>query len=37
MWNVRTGSGNVTLNVPADAAFDVDVSSNSGSVTWAIP
>jgi len=28
--------GNVTLNVPSDAAFDVDISSSSGSVTLAI-
>ncbi len=33
MWNVRTGSGNVNLRLPSDAAFDVDVSSSSGSVT----
>ena len=33
LWTVRTGSGNVVLRVPQDAAFDVDVSSSSGSVT----
>src|SRR5258706_132031 len=37
MWNVRTGSGNVTLRVPSDAAFDVDISSNSGTVTLGHP
>ncbi len=33
LWSIRTGSGNVKLQVPSDAAFDVDVSSSSGSVT----
>ena len=37
MWNVRTGSGNVNLRVPSEAAFDVDVSSSSGSVTMGHP
>ena len=37
MWSVRTGSGNVTLRVPPDAAFDVDISSSSGSVTLGHP
>ncbi len=37
MWSVRTGSGNVTLSVPSDAAFDVDVSSSSGTVTLGHP
>jgi len=37
MWSVRTGSGNVTLRVPNDAAFDVDISSSSGSVTVGHP
>ena len=32
LWSVRTGSGNVDLRVPQDAAFDVDISSNSGTV-----
>ena len=36
-WSVRTGSGNVTLSVPPDAAFDVDVSSSSGTVTLGHP
>ena len=37
MWSVRAGSGNVTLYVPSDAAFDVDISSNSGNVTLGHP
>ncbi len=37
MWSIRTGSGNVTLRLPSDAAFDVDVSSNSGTVTMGHP
>jgi hypothetical protein len=37
LWNVRTGSGNVNLRVPSDAAFDVDISANSGNVTLGHP
>ena len=37
LWSVRTGSGNVNLQVPSDAAFDVDISSSSGSVTLGHP
>jgi DUF4097 and DUF4098 domain-containing protein YvlB len=37
MWSVRTGSGNVNLRLPSDAAFDVDVSSSSGTVTLGHP
>ena len=37
LWSIRTGSGNVGLHVPQDAAFDVDVSSSSGSVTLGHP
>ena len=37
LWSIRTGSGNVGLRVPQDAAFDVDVSSSSGSVTLGHP
>lgn len=33
LWSVRTGSGNVDLQVPTEAAFNVDVSSSSGRVT----
>lgn len=32
LWSIRTGSGNVDLRVPSEAGFDVDVSSNSGTV-----
>ena len=32
LWNIRTGSGNVDLRVPSESAFDVDISSNSGTV-----
>jgi DUF4097 and DUF4098 domain-containing protein YvlB len=32
LWSIRTGSGNVGLRVPSEAAFDVDISSNSGTV-----
>lgn len=31
-WEVRTGSGNVHVRLPANAAFDADISSSSGSV-----
>jgi hypothetical protein len=37
MWSLRTGSGNVTLRVPSDLAFDVDISTSSGSVTMDHP
>jgi hypothetical protein len=37
MWSVRSGSGNVNLQVPSEAAFDVDLSSSSGSVTVGHP
>ena len=33
LWSIRTGSGNVDLRVPSGASFDVDISSNSGTVT----
>ena len=33
LWSIRTGSGNVNLGIPPDTAFDVDISSSSGSVT----
>src|ERR1700757_2987953 len=32
-WNVKTGSGNVEVKVPEQAAFDVDISTSSGTVT----
>lgn len=31
-WEIRTGSGNVHVRLPANAAFDADISSSSGSV-----
>ena len=31
-WHVRTGSGNAELRLPQEAAFDLDVSTSSGSV-----
>jgi len=31
-WEMRTGSGNVHVRLPANAAFDADISSSSGSV-----
>jgi len=36
-WGIRTGSGDVNLRVPSDAAFDVDISSASGSVNVGHP
>src|SRR5579864_362311 len=32
-WSVRTGSGDAELRLPQEAAFDLDVSSSSGSVS----
>jgi len=31
-WEIRTGSGNVHVRLPANAAFDADISTSSGSV-----
>jgi len=31
-WEIRTGSGNVRLHLPANAAFDADISTSSGSI-----
>ena len=31
-WSVKTGSGNAELRLPQQAAFDLDVSTSSGSV-----
>ena len=31
-WEIRTGSGNVDVRLPANAAFDADISTSSGSV-----
>jgi DUF4097 and DUF4098 domain-containing protein YvlB len=32
-WSVRTGSGDAELRLPQEAAFDLDLSSSSGSVS----
>lgn len=32
-WQVRTGSGNVDLSLPSEAAFDLEATTRSGSVT----
>lgn len=32
-WSVKTGSGNAELRLPQEAAFDLDVSTSSGSVS----
>jgi hypothetical protein len=31
-WEVRTGSGNVHVRLPANAAFDANISTNSGTI-----
>lgn len=31
-WEIRTGSGNVRVRLPADAAFDANISTSSGSL-----
>src|SRR2546426_674500 len=31
-WEVRTGSGNVGLRLPSQAAFDLDLSTSSGTI-----
>jgi hypothetical protein len=31
-WEVRTGSGNVHVRLPANAAFDANISTNSGTL-----
>ena len=31
-WEARTGSGNVHMRLPANAAFDADISTSSGSI-----
>ena len=36
-WNVHTGSGTVQLRFPADAAFDLDAATSSGSVNVSHP
>jgi putative adhesin len=36
-WEMRTGSGNVRLRLPANAAFDADISTSSGSIDVEAP
>src|SRR5438045_3485755 len=31
-WEIHTGSGSITLQVPSQAGFDLDARSSSGSV-----
>jgi DUF4097 and DUF4098 domain-containing protein YvlB len=31
-WEARTGSGNVRLRLPANSAFDADISTSSGTI-----
>jgi DUF4097 and DUF4098 domain-containing protein YvlB len=31
-WEIRTGSGNVHVRLPSNAAFDADISTSSGTV-----
>jgi hypothetical protein len=31
-WEIRTGSGNVQVRLPANAAFDADISTSSGKL-----
>lgn len=31
-WDIRTGSGNVDLRLPSQAAYDLDVSTSSGTL-----
>src|SRR6267154_2680230 len=36
-WTVRTGSGNVHVRLPANAAFDADISTSSGTLDLDAP
>jgi DUF4097 and DUF4098 domain-containing protein YvlB len=36
-WGIRTGSGNVRVRLPANAAFDADISTNSGTLNVDAP
>jgi DUF4097 and DUF4098 domain-containing protein YvlB len=31
-WEIRTGSGNVQVRLPANSAFDADLSTSSGTI-----
>ena len=36
-WEIRTGSGNVHVHLPADAAFDANISTGSGTLNVDAP
>jgi hypothetical protein len=36
-WEIRTGSGNVRVRLPANAAFDADISTSSGTLDIGAP
>jgi DUF4097 and DUF4098 domain-containing protein YvlB len=36
-WDIRTGSGTVRVRLPANAAFDSDISTSSGSIDVGSP
>jgi hypothetical protein len=36
-WDIRTGSGNVHVRLPANAAFDADISTSSGTLDISAP
>jgi Putative adhesin len=36
-WQIQTGSGNVHVRLPANAAFDADISTSSGSIDVGSP
>jgi DUF4097 and DUF4098 domain-containing protein YvlB len=36
-WEIRTGSGNVRVRLPADAAFDANISTGSGTLDIGAP
>ena len=36
-WEIRTGSGNVHIRLPADAAFDANLSTGSGTLSVDAP
>ncbi len=36
-WQIRTGSGNVHVRLPANAAFDADISTSSGTLDVEAP
>jgi DUF4097 and DUF4098 domain-containing protein YvlB len=36
-WEVRTGSGNVHIRLPAEAAFDANISTSSGTLSVDAP